>query len=281
MIYLILFLLTIPYLLSLKISNAETRFGPRYAGEEKNPLPFEAKLLTLTASDGIKIRGWYAPSGQSETIVIVIHGHSLSHKENLEKWRGIYPETASFFFLDLRNHGLSDDAPTTYGYTEAYDVTAAVARFRAEYKKVIVWGTSMGAASAVKAVNYGLNVDGLIIEGLYGTLAEAITLRANGMNIPEFPLVTATLFYYELISGVKLSEMDMSENLKAIEGIPILLLHSRMDEKTPMESFYRLEKALEGKNSTIALFDRGAHEFIYEANSVKYIDMVKGFIEDS
>lgn len=182
------------------------------------------------------------------------------------------------FVLDQRNHGLSDPAPTTIGYNEAMDVAAAIRYFRDKYDSVAVWGLSMGAAASVVAAKRGDRPDLLVAEGLYGSLANAVAVRGRDMGVPYFPLIPLALSYYEALSGVDLDEMDMCENIRALSGLPILLVHSAEDSLVPMESFECLKNGLDPKTGRAVLFPEGAHDGIYEANSAEYTSVLTAFV---
>ena len=100
------------------------------------------------------------------------------------------------------------------------------------------------------------------------------------MGIPNFPLVPLTLGYYRLISGVDLDAMDMCVNLKAIQHIPTLVVHSKEDEKVPMESYECLKNSINPKISETLLFINGVHDSIYETNAKQYREKVGRFIVD-
>jgi len=227
--------------------------------------------------DRVKVRGLYGSSTSGKRLLIIIHGYGFSHREMIKRGDGIFPEIADVFFLDLRNHGLSDKASTTFGYHEALDVQAAVRYFRSRYKQIIIWGMSMGAAAAVRAAILGNPADMIILEGLYEDLSGAIAHQAKKYYIPRFPIVSLGLMLYEPLSGVILKDMDMHSNLTRLKELPILLVHSRLDQEVPMYSFNRLRGGL-GPNGKILILNRGGHESIYEGNALKYRERVIDFI---
>ncbi len=118
----------------------------------------------------------------------------------------------------------------------------------------------------------------LILEGVYDDLSNAICLQAKNNYIPKFPFVKIGLVFYEYLSGVDLSQMDMCAGLRKLKDTPILLVHSRKDQEVPMTSFRCLEKALGPKGRTL-LFNQGSHETIYEQNSHMYQKRLIKFIQ--
>ncbi|MFC1820561.1 alpha/beta hydrolase [Thermodesulfobacteriota bacterium] len=233
--------------------------------------------MTFKTQDNLKIRGWYATSPFGRRLLIIIHGFDLTHKDMINRSLGVYPEVADICLIDLRNHGLSESSSTTFGYREALDVEAVTKYFSAKYDEIIIWGSSMGAAAAVRAARLGASVDMLILEGLYDDLSNAIAIQAKHYFIPRIPFVLIGLFFYQHISGVDLKVMNMCENLKTIDKIPVLLIHSRADQEVPMSSFNSLKESL-GNNGKAFILERGGHVSIYEENLIKYRNRVMEFI---
>jgi pimeloyl-ACP methyl ester carboxylesterase len=275
--YLFGFLVFIPFFVALRINHISPGRERITADNPRNPFPFPAKTISTRTVDNITIRGWHA-SANNKKIVVIIPGFGLTHKEMAIRWKGIYPGIADIFLVDLRNHGLSDSGITTFGFHEALDVQAAVNRLKPNYEEIILWGMSMGAASAVRTALSGNPVDMLILEGVYDDLSNAICLQAKNNYIPKFPFVKIGLVFYEYLSGVNLAQMDMCAGLRKLKDTPILIVHSRKDQEVPMTSFRCLEKALGPKGQTL-LFNQGGHEAIYEQNSQMYQKRLIKFIQ--
>jgi len=276
-LYILTLFLGIPLFFAYRISHINPREVTPTFAQNKNPLPFPAQLITFMADDGIRIRGWFSTSNSNKRMIIIVHGYGLSHREMIKRGNGIFPKAADVCFLDLRNHGLSDNSFTTFGFREALDVQTAISRFRSHYDEIIIWGMSMGAAASVRAIMLGSSADMLILEGLYDDLSKAIALQAKHYYIPKFPIVSLGLFFYQYISGVDLDQMDMAANLKKMKDMPILLVHSRADQEVPMSSFNRLKGSVGAHGKTL-LLNKGNHEYIYEANIGKYRKRVLDFI---
>jgi hypothetical protein len=241
-------------------------------------LPFKTELVELKTSDGVTLRGHYAKAPGAKKIVIIIHGLRRNHLSMLGRWDSVYPHLASIFFLDLRGHGLSSRrALITFGDNEALDVKAAVERFRGEYQSVILWGTSMGAAAALKYAGNGGRPDGLILEAMYHSFDDAIDVRANLWHTPKYPALPIIKFLFRRVMRIDFEGLTMAPILARLKDTPVLVVQSREDEKVPMASFNHLAEALGPKGKAI-VFDHGNHDSIYRSNREAYAKAVGEFI---
>lgn len=124
------------------------------------------------AADGLRLRGWFIPSGREGRgpAVVFVHGWLWNRLGNvagqvpvddrdvdfLPATRALHDSGHHVLLFDLRNHGESArDVPITYGVTESRDVVGAVRwlRTRAEVDgdRIGALGCSMGA----NAILYG------------------------------------------------------------------------------------------------------------------------------
>jgi fermentation-respiration switch protein FrsA (DUF1100 family) len=72
---------------------------------------------------------------------------------NLVEYGPFLRRTAGVLGLDFRGHGLSDDAPTTFGLHEVEDVAGALAWLgEHRVRRVALFGTSMGGVTAIASV---------------------------------------------------------------------------------------------------------------------------------
>ena len=196
LIYIALLLLVIPLLLAYRIAGINPNAKLREYNPNERLFSSTAQVVSFQTADNLSIKGLYAASRRSNRLVIIIHGFGLTHKEMIRRGLAFYPDVADVCFIDLRNHGLSEGSSTSFGYHEALDVQAVARHFRSRYDEIIAWGSSMGAAAAVRAVIKGSSIDRLILEGLYDDLSNAIAIQARRYYIPQFPFVLISLLFY-------------------------------------------------------------------------------------
>ena len=86
---------------------------------------------------------------------------------------------------------------TSIGIYESRDVKAVYDYIVAKGEKnIIIWGISMGAATALKAIDeFGIKPSKLILEMPFGSLHSAVQGRMKTMGLPTEPLSTLLTFW--------------------------------------------------------------------------------------
>lgn len=119
------------------------------------------RSLQLTASDGVKLAAWYAPSKNGAAIVL-IHGGGSSRDHVRPHARMLAKNGFGVLALDLRGHGESGGRGNAFGWEGNRDVAAAV-----DY---------LSRNGGVKAIGgMGLSLGG---ELLLGTISERPEIKA-------------------------------------------------------------------------------------------------------
>jgi pimeloyl-ACP methyl ester carboxylesterase len=138
--------------------------APRQAPEEAGMGPaldrLGGEVVRLRSRDGLRLTGrWLAaepdPGWEQDPRegVLLLHGWSGSAAPDLVELGPFLRRTAGVLGLDLRGHGGSDDAPTTFGLHEVEDVAGALAWMGERgIRRVALVGSSMGGIVAIAAV---------------------------------------------------------------------------------------------------------------------------------
>lgn len=80
--------------------------------------------LSLTSSDGLHLAGWYIPSTNRAT-VIVVHGYKGDRSGMLPQAQILAAHGYGVLLIDLRAHGQSEGEMISFGKYEVRDVEAA------------------------------------------------------------------------------------------------------------------------------------------------------------
>lgn len=191
----------------------------------------------LTASDGVRLAGWYIPAGDgagpTAATVILVHAFGANKSDMLE-WAVPLHEQYNLVLFDLRNHGQSQAANTTMGVTEERDVRAVVdwVVTNRGAERVGILGVSLGGAAAVNEAAGDARVDALVLDSTHATLANAIQARIERAGFPlSLPAAWSILFGGLLRTGVDMSSADP---LQAVEsygdgGRPVLVVTGTAD----------------------------------------------------
>jgi fermentation-respiration switch protein FrsA (DUF1100 family) len=186
--------------------------------------------LTLTASDGVALRGWYLPS-QNGAAVIVGHGHgahrALGPTEILA--RNGYGVLA----FDWRAHGESQGDLCTFGYYEVRDVEGALTWLQAQPdvdpERIGILGESMGAVTAIRAAARMPDIKAVVVDSPYPSLDDGIRNIWRGTGLPAFPFVPLQIALGEWLTGLDLDDMQPLDDVAAISPRPVLILAGGQD----------------------------------------------------
>jgi uncharacterized protein len=213
----------------------------------------------LTASDGVKIHGWYVPQPGAAVSILYFHGnagHIGDRRGYIDDLRRL---PANVFALDYRGYGRSEGSPDEPGlYRDAraaYDWLAA----KTTSDRIVVLGKSLGGGPACE-IAATCPVGGLIVQSAF-TSAKDMSSRV----MPVFPARWFMRTSYDNLSKVRTI------------ACPKLFLHSRRDDIVPFEMAERLfEAAAEPKEK--AWFDRGDHNGTIDVNGAEYFATLGRFL---
>ena len=178
----------------------------------------------FTASDGVRLHGWYIPSAGAKATLLWFHGNAGNITHRLGNIEMLKPLNLNIFIFDYRGYGKSEGEPDEKGiYSDsqaAYDWLVKVKNILPE--EIILFGRSLGGICAVEVAS-GNPAAGLILESVFpsaGKMAEKI--------FPVLPLGGAIKSRFDAISKVP--------DLK----LPKLFIHGTQDEIVP----YKLGREL-------------------------------------
>jgi len=122
--------------------------------------------LETTSRDGCKIRGWWQPESRTFGTILFVHGITIHSFHYIEQARYISRETGlSVAAVDLRFHGMSDDAPFTFGASESWDVRAFLSALEiaGATRPYILIGDSLGGLATQRAMTEDVRIDGAVL----------------------------------------------------------------------------------------------------------------------
>jgi pimeloyl-ACP methyl ester carboxylesterase len=157
-------------------------------------LPWEdARPITFRSRDGLRLHGWaHVPQENARGTVFFCHGYTLHSRHTVYLHYAKYLTkkfNVATIGFDFRHHGLSDDAPVTFGSAESLDVRAAM-DFADEHgfpKPYILFGDSLGALAAQRTTVDDERVAAAIIKSCPSSPWEAIQTTFSSVDIT--PLV--------------------------------------------------------------------------------------------
>ncbi len=196
-------------------------------------------------SDGVKIHGWYFLSNESERVVVLSHGNAGNISGRIEIAEMFMDLGVSVLLYDYRGYGKSEGSPSEKGF---YRDISAVVEYLIDEKQtkpedIILYGRSMGGAVAAFAAKK-FPVGGLVLDSAF--------MDVPSMAKHYYPIVPAMMVRY------KFSAIDY---IREIDGIPVMILHSREDEIVPFSHGSKLYEAANHPKQFVEL--RGGHNGVF------------------
>lgn len=252
------------------------------------PGPGEAAGADLTASDGIRIAGWYIPAGSGSAgapTVVLAHDNGMS-KSDMLRWAEPLHADYGLVLFDFRNHGQSSGDLTTLGVREVRDLQAIVDwldRTKSP-SSIAVLGVSMGGATAIDEAVHDERVAAVILDSTHATLVSALQTQLESKGLPlALPGAWAILLGGLLRAGEDLSLADPVQAIEQIGNRPVLIVDAGDDDAVGPTDADELKRAAPDKGARVEVktCPKAKHGGSVETCSSEYAGWVLGFLERS
>lgn len=236
-------------------------------------------VYLYTKKEAITIEAWYAKHPKEKGSIALFHGHVTSKSAIIPEAEAFYNMGYSVLLVDFRGHGNSDANYTTIGYKESEEVKLAY-EFLAQKtdKKIILWGTSMGAAAITSAFDKGfVKPDGVILEQPFGSLLEAVEGRVKMMGLPTQPLSTMLTFWGGVETGIYAFDLKPKEYAKEI-NCPVLLQAGKLDKRVSLQEIDAIFENIPTQKQKV-IYETAHHQSLLKKEPEKWLESIKSFEE--
>lgn len=225
-----------------------------------------------------KLECWRSKTRGTRGTVILFHGYAGEKSSLLERADEFSRLGYGTFLVDFTGSGGSEGNETSVGYTEAEQVKACMDYLQNDSgKQVILFGTSMGAAAILKAMDdYKLHPSALILECPFGSLYKTVCARFDIMGVPSFPMAGLLCFW----GGVQNGYWAFGHNPSAYASsvtLPTLLLYGTHDERVTLAETEAIFEHLQGPK-TLKVYPEAGHNTFMPANRAAWINDVTTFV---
>lgn len=242
----------------------------------------------LTASDGIRIAGWYIPAagrGASAPTIVLAHGNGGSKSEMLS-WAEPLHAAYNLVLFDFRNHGQSSGHLTTFGVREVLDLEAVLDWLEQTKapSAIAVLGVSMGGATAIDEAAHDDRVSALIIDSTHSTLVSSLQAQLESRGLPlSLPGAWSILLGGLLRTGEDLSLADPVESIGRIGDRPVLIVTAGDDEVVHAADAAELKSAApdDGAHVELKTCPGAGHGGSVEHCKADYAGWVLAFLQRS
>lgn len=216
------------------------------------------------------------PTQSDRDTVILVHGLGGNREST-------YP-IANFFLeagynvlaYDQRSSGENTAQYTTFGVWEKFDLIDCInyIKQRAPQKKLGIWGTSFGGATAGLAAGYEDTADKLdfmILDCPVGSMKWMIREEIKNLDtgLPADYLVLCGDLVNRLRFGFSYDDADVPEDMKKVE-LPVLVVNSKIDTVTPEFMGKDIFQAIRGSEKELWTVEDSSHANIWIDYPVEY-----------
>ncbi|WP_339022911.1 alpha/beta hydrolase [Spiroplasma endosymbiont of Crioceris asparagi] len=232
------------------------------------------KDVVFETQDGKKLKGlFYIPNRDSNKWLIACHWFS-GHKYWALYHAKVFAKMGyNIFVFDFRGHGESQEATSTLGLTESFDLLAAIKFVNEKYSvdEIALMGTSVGAFivnfASIKYNQFFLenNVKLIVSDSAFTNIETVLafftkkliwvvpkTKRKELVNkFVESQNKMLKSEGYENLDFYEMNIMKLITKQKDLKLIPTLFIHSKDDKQTPTSDTYDLAIARKKFDSEI------------------------------
>lgn len=197
--------------------------------------------VAFEVPSGETVRGWLVPAAQDakDIAVVALHGRSGDRRGQLGHLGMLNNLGAGVLLIDMRENGLSDGNARgmALGIREAEDAVAAAQELRARgYEKVVLFGCSLGGATAILAAAQDPSIDGVIAESAIARFEDFVAEGADRrLGMIGISARWATAWWAGLVVDHTHRRIGLSSYVAPADVIekiaprPVLLIHGGKD----------------------------------------------------
>lgn len=242
--------------------------------------------VSFDAKDGTPLQGWLIfpaqANGKPKSLIIISHGLGGSRTHMLGYAAIAAQAGHPSLLFDFRGHGHSGNDHTTIGFEEQQDMRAAInfATKKRGFKKVILWGLSMGAATSAMVGADHPAVQALILESSYTSLGDTINAHVElHFFLPRIPFGYLGGFWFGVLGGFDVDSLSPMDALKSMQQPkPVYVIGSKEDRRMPPPVTTMLFEAVNTPHKWLWLSETGVHANIILRNQPEYASRIMGFL---
>lgn len=253
-------------------------FGVEIPKSRNKILP-SAPFKTVNLMGTPQLEAWMiATDHPVRGVVLLFHGYTSQKSAHLDVAQTFRQMGYHTFLVDFRGHGGSEGLQTTIGYHEADDVRRAFEHIQKRYPSlpVVLYGSSMGAVSILKAIHdYKLPVQQLILECPFESMKTAIQRRFENLQLPTAVLPDLLLFWGGWQNDMDAFAHSCPHYAQAV-SLPTLLLHGSHDERVARSEADAIISQLAGPHELVVL--NAGHDHMLSSDPTGWTRAVWGFL---
>jgi pimeloyl-ACP methyl ester carboxylesterase len=281
----------VPYFLGGIVTTRRFEYNDREnAGLTPASFGLKFEEVSFQAPDGVPLSGWWVPAADARGTVVLIHGLNRSRIEMVKKTSFLNQKGWNALLFDLRHHGKSGGTVSSFGHYEKQDVHAAVEWARARSSgPVVLWGVSLGGASATLAAAEDPSVAALVCDSSYRSLRDTVdhhmTLARSWTwwmrLVPSWPVGAEVLYWIgRRGGGFDVDAVDIRAAAARLAGRPALFVCNSGDQRMPAEIAFDL-KAAAGDHARVLVVPGNSHGGAWRDGTAAYERAVGEILDEA
>jgi pimeloyl-ACP methyl ester carboxylesterase len=203
-----------------------------------------ALRVTIPVGESDQLEAWYV-RGTRPATVILFPGYARDHRRMWRYAHFLLRDGYHVLAVDFRSARTLDRKPTTLGYWELRDARAVLdwlrARPESRGQRVAFFGESLGGAVGLALAAERPDVNAVVADCPFASGDAAI---ADGfryvMHLPPYPLAQIARQLGKLMTGHDPGELDATAALRALNGRPVLLIQTTLEDRFSRAEVERL-----------------------------------------
>ncbi|WP_175414871.1 alpha/beta hydrolase [Nibricoccus aquaticus] len=238
----------------------------------------QAESVTFPSLDGLSLSGWWLPSPDSKTTVILLHGHGSNRRQMIARAKLLHRHGYSVLLYDARGHGESAGDLVSFGFHESNDLLGAMdfARSKGSNKFGLI-GASQGGATIALTGDRLKDVNWVVLESVYSDLRTAVDRRCRyHAHLPGWLLGCLMIPFAESKVGASINQISPRAMVEKISA-PVFVLSGNRDRHTLTEDTQSLFGAVHSPK-TLWLVEGAGHVDLYGFAKERYEERLLAFI---
>lgn len=252
--------------------------SPGLLGAPQETVRFEGR-------EGLMLVGWWMDQPSPGVVAVMTHGYCVNRSEPAPVAHWLWRHGAACLMFDFPAHGDSQGREVGFGWKERLDVLAALRIARARYPaaRIVLWGSSLGAAAGAFAcaeAEPSHRPSAMILDCPYGRLSRAIDgwwKFVGGRRLARFLVPVA--WFSRVLTGLRPRRIDVAAALAACPDVPALVISGARDTILPPDEARRLEAA--SPSATLVTFEGCHHSEPRYLQPDRYREALETFLRDA
>ena len=206
-----------------------------------------AKRVKIPVGEDDHLDGWFI-AGERKATVILFAGYARDHRRVWRYAHFLRAEGYNILAIDFRSARTLKRKPTTLGFFELRDARAALDWVREQPalrgQRVGLFGESLGGSTALVLAVERPDIAAVVVDCPFASADEAISDGFKFVaHMPAYPTGPLARQIARLITSHDPGEMDATAALRALNGRPVLLIQTKVEDRFSVKQVERLTQA--------------------------------------